>query len=390
MFEDKLQVYTGINIICNIAHFVALLICYKPRCTCTFKLFEIISKMKSKQETCRERVYNYYLEHRADGKKATVDHFKGEKISKKTIYRIIQRAENESGHERVKGSGRIAKIMTKRQINRLKIMFDHKDKVSQRQAARKFNCSQSFICKTLKTKSAIKKRKKKKIPKRTEAQKAKAQPLCGRLYRKSEKKSLILDDESYFTLSHSTINGNDNYYSSDVSQTPSSVKYRTAAKFEPKLLVWICFSDKSISTPLFRPSGLAVNKEIYLEDCIRKKLLPFIEQHHSDGEYLFWPDLASSHYAKIVIDYLKAQNVNFVQKEDNPPNLPECRPIEDLWGIIKGKVYEHNWQADDLEQLKRRITYVIKNLDSNVVYGLSRSIRGRLNNIRMHSVIENN
>ena len=141
--------------------------------------------MKSKQEICRE--YNYYLSHRDEGKSATVNHFKGENIHKVTIYRIIQRAENESRHERVQGSGRIAKKMTKKNIKRLKAMMDYKDKISQCQAARKFNCSQPYIFKTLKRKSNIKKRKKKKIPKRTENQKAKAKTLCGRLYRKSDR-----------------------------------------------------------------------------------------------------------------------------------------------------------------------------------------------------------
>ena len=57
-----------------------------------------------------------------------------------------------------------------------------------------------------------------------------------------------------------TINGNDNFYSSDIAQTPATVKYRSSAKFEQKLLVYIYISDKVISTPVFRESGYAVNK----------------------------------------------------------------------------------------------------------------------------------
>ena len=168
--------------------------------------------MKSNQETLRERVYNYYLEHRAEGKMFTVNHFKSESISKSGIHKIIQRAENKSGHQRVQGSGRIAKIMTNTNIRRLEAFFDHKDGVSQYQAARKFNCTQQFICKTLRAKTSIKSRKKMRIPKRTESQKAKAKTRCGRLYREYGKSSFIIDDESYFTLSHSTMNGNNVFY----------------------------------------------------------------------------------------------------------------------------------------------------------------------------------
>ena len=125
------------------------------------------------------------------------------------------------------------------------------------------------------------------------------------------------------------------------------------AKFEQKLLVYIVISDKGTSNPIFRASDLAVNQKVYLNEALKKKVIPFIKKYHSDGEYIFWPDLATSHYAKTVTSYLTDQKINFVQKEDNPDNLPECRPIEDYWGILKDKVYEHNWQAKNLDQLRK-------------------------------------
>ena len=65
--------------------------------------------------------------------------------------------------------------------------------------------------------------------------------------------------------------------------------------------------------------------------------------------------MASSHYAKDVIKFLDAQNINYVPKVKNSPNIPEARPIEDFSGILKRLVYEHNWQAKNIPQLKRRI-----------------------------------
>ena len=75
-----------------------------------------------------------------------------------------------------------------------------------------------------------------------------------------------MDDESYFTLSHSTINGNYNFYSSHVSSAPANIKYRPKKKFEKKLLVWLCFSEKGMAKAYFVLSGLAVNQKIYLEE----------------------------------------------------------------------------------------------------------------------------
>ena len=46
-----------------------------------------------------------------------------------------------------------------------------------------------------------------------------------------------------------------------------------------------------------RPSGMAINQEVYLNECIEKRLVPFVQEHYKNGKYVFWPDLASSHYA---------------------------------------------------------------------------------------------
>lgn len=364
-----------------------------------FTLFIIIasilnsfSKMKpkciSEYETRRKRVYEFFLEHRSKGKTFTVEHFQAEKMPKRTIYRIIEQAENESGHKRAEGSGRPPVIMTKTNIKRLKASFDHKDTISQRQAARKFQCSQQFISQTLKNKSSIITRKKMKIPKRTDEQKAKIRPRCRRLLEKLRGKCCVMDDESYFTLSHSHINGNGIFYTSDVSATPANVKYAPTAKYEKKLLVWLCFSERGISKPFFLPSGMAINQHVYLSECIQKRLMPFIAEHHSDNSYIFWPDLASSHYAKSVISYLEDKKVNFVQKEDNPPNVPELRPIENLWSILKGKVYAKNWQAKSLEDLRKKVEQCLKEVDMTLVQRLARQVPSLVDSVRRHGLFE--
>jgi len=159
---------------------------------------------KSKQECLRERVYKFYLDNQSKGKYFTYLHFKAEKMPKSTIYNIIQRAENRLGSKRKIGSGRIPKIMDTRGKRKLKDMFNHSDKVSQRQAAKSFKCSQPYICQTLRKHTDIRKRQKMTIPMRTEEQKSEAKTRCGRLYRKFKNLCWILHDESIFTLSNSS------------------------------------------------------------------------------------------------------------------------------------------------------------------------------------------
>ena len=89
-------------------------------------------------------------------------------------------------------------------------------------------------------------------------------------------------------------------------------------------------------------------------------MIPFIKAYHENDEIVFWPDLASSHYAKDTIDFLKSNNIDFVDKSSNPANAPELRPIEDFWVEMKRVVYANGWRADNLDQLTNRINYAFK------------------------------
>ena len=58
----------------------------------------------------------------------------------------------------------------------------------------------------------IQKYKKQKVSDRSDQQKLLNRAKCATLHRKYRDREWILDDESYFTKTHSTINGNDNLY----------------------------------------------------------------------------------------------------------------------------------------------------------------------------------
>ena len=56
-----------------------------------------------------------------------------------------------------------------------------------------------------------------------------------------------------------------------------------------------------------------INSEIYVKECLQKRLLLFISKHR--GSAFFWPDLASCHYSKMALNWYKDNNINFVPKD---------------------------------------------------------------------------
>lgn len=342
---------------------------------------------KNLEYELRNRICQFRKKHLEQPKSFTVKHFLEEGVPRSTTYSILERVDNNLGPQRKKGSGRKAIKMNKSNVRRLKLMMDHHHGVSQRQAGRKFRISQSYVNYILSTKTEIVYHKKKKIPTRTESQLARIKPLCRHLYRNFRNFNWVLDDESYFTFANTTLSGNDGFYSSDVSATPSNAKFAPKKKFEEKLLVALIISPEGVSKPFMFKSGMAINKQQYLK-FLRMRLVPFINEHHKNGEYLFWPDLASSHYAQDVIDFLDASKINYVPKWKNPPNVPEARPIEDFWGILKRAVYEGNWQAKSISQLENRIEYCLKKMDPEVAKRYAMETKIRLGRIAFNNVIE--
>ena len=175
--------------------------------------------------------------------------------------------------------------------------------------------------------------------------------------------------------------GNVGYYAENKQMCPVNVRFAQKTKYPPKMLMWIAFSEHGLSRPYFRRQpSTAINSEIYINECLQKRLLPFIKQHHSDSNYIFWPDLASAHYAKDTVVWME-ENINFVPKERNPPNVPQARAIENFWGCLGEKVYENAWEAKNEDQLIRRINAKLKEFDLHFVQDLMRGIKGKLRNI---------
>ncbi|CAF0806865.1 unnamed protein product [Rotaria sordida] len=213
----------------------------------------------------------------------------------------------------------------------------------------------------------------------SEEQEKQAKKNCGKLYRKVLTGcEIIMDDEKYFTLSGNNVSCNRYFYSTNPATTPPNIKFRKKAKFEPKVMIWMAISTKGIFDVYVHKSKLGVDQKTYLQECINKRLIPFIDKYHYDGNYLFWPDLASSHYSKVVQERLNQKNIPFISRNDNPPNVPQGRPIERVWSILEQKIYANNWEAKNADHLIRRIKQKAKELDQPTLQAMMEGVRKKL------------
>ena len=90
---------------------------------------------------------------------------------------------------------------------------------------------------------------------------------------------------------------------------------------------------------------------IYISESFEPVLLSFINEYHSNINYIFWPRLARAHHSKETQARLN-EKVIYVPKHLNPPNVPQARPIEYFWGFLTQKVYEVGWEAKTKQELR--------------------------------------
>ena len=333
---------------------------------------------KDKRICLRERIY---LQLGQMTKSDVVKHFEMENISRSTIYSIINRYKKGLLVEDLPRKGRPSKLSRNNLIT-LKNSAKNQLGVSQRKLANKFSVSKTCIQQNLKRLN-LKYHKRLKAPKYSERQLEEIPRKCRKLCREITDKEtfIILDDEKYFTFGCDKIPGNAGFYTESLEDAPEKVKFKAVEKFPKKILVWLALSSKGISQPFIgKTGGPAISKEVYIKKCLSKLVL-FIKKYHKDDNYIFWPDLASSHYAKATVEWLHAHNVPFVPKDANPPNVPKARPIEDFWSILATKVYKGGWEAKSEDLLARRIKKNVKEIDLSVVQTMMRKVRGKLRKI---------
>ncbi|XP_074602682.1 uncharacterized protein LOC141856297 [Brevipalpus obovatus] len=285
-------------------------------------------------------------------------------IGRRTVYDWWKRLESGESIERKSGSGQTQRKLNPKKVRQIVKLASEKRK-SQRKIASKFDIDHSYVHRLVKN-QGLKYYKKVLAPKSTPEQKMRQEERLSLLvadeFKPNGKKDIVFDDESYF-LVHDARNAQKFYVAKKRLEADENSRFKYQKKFEKKVLVWIAISKKGCSEPYFAPSNLAIKSSTYIEHCIEKRLVPFLEKNYPKGRYIFWPDLAAAHYANDTVSRMDELGINYLPKFKNPPNVPQLRPIERFWANLKTKVYEDEWSATSIKQLERRIKMKIKEFD---------------------------
>ena len=128
-----------------------------------------------------------------------------------------------------------------------------------------------------------------------------------------------------------------------------------------------------------------MNGENYFE-LINNVVIPYINNNGGVNKFVFWPDLASCHYAKNVINLLKAKNVDFVEKFEIPPCTPEVRPIEMFWHLVKLAFHKPSKYPKTLVAFKSQWCTACQSISEDVIRGMFSTLIHKLRLVGQYGV----
>ena len=235
-------------------------------------------------------------------------------------------------------------------IEKVKNVFESDTGVSVREAARILDAPASTVSDTKLKYLGIKAYAQQTATKYTAGQPERCKVACRKILYQSRGKVIIMDDETDVNADPTEKQGKRFYHT--VSKTDVDDKHRFApkAKFPKRYLVWQAVDSRgNVSDACV--TDQTMNWKRYLEECLKRRLLPFIKRYHPGKVVLFWPDLATCHYATEVVAWLASQGIPYIQRRDNAPNCPQARPIERFWSLCKRSYRRRSETAQTVHEM---------------------------------------
>jgi hypothetical protein len=310
---------------------------------------------RSESEALGFRIVHFFLNDGQQDIKLTCRHFMAEGVARTTIKDHITRYKERGTTSWKKQTGRPRTVATAKVVHAVDKLINKDPSISERTGAAKMGLTKTTYRRIKVEDLSIKTYKKEPAPKYKGDQQERAKSACRKIYRNQllsdEPKVLIIDDETYVPMARDQVPGPEYYQCRTRESVSDANRFKPQEKFCKKFLVWQAMDELGNVSEPFISTG-TITGEVYLNECLKKRLLPFIHQHHKKRKILFWPDMASCHYKKEVIEWLKAEKIEFVAKDQNAPNVPQARPIEKFWALFKAAYKRRKQDAKSLKSFK--------------------------------------
>lgn len=299
------------------------------------------------------------------------------KMPRNTVWRVIKQYKETLTTARKPHSKRRSGTVDRKLRGKVIKAVKRNPNLSDRDLANKFQAAHSTV-RRIRLREGIRSFRASKQPNRTLKQNNVARIRARKLYDQVLTKfdgCILMDDETYVKADFGQIPGQKFYLATARGDVPAKFKFVFADKFARKYMIWQGICSCGQKTKVFL-TDKTMTSEVYKKECLQKRILPFIRAH--DRPVMFWPDLASCHYSKTVMEWYATNGVSVIPKDLNPPNCPQFRPIEKYWAITKRRLKAKGKLVRNMTQMKNWWNQIAKTVDEKGVRRLMCRITGKV------------
>lgn len=142
-------------------------------------------------------------------------------------------------------------------------------------------------------------------------------------------------------------------------------------------MVWagVCSTGK---TPLvFVKPGAKVDTHYYINEILKKTLLPWANSHFKGAHLTFQQDSAPAHSAKMTQNWCAAHLPDFIPSSEWPSNSPDLNPLDfSVWSVLEKDACSTRHQ--NLDSLKRSHQKAWGKIDTKYLRAVIDSVPSRL------------
>ena len=177
---------------------------------------------------------------------------------------------------------------------------------------------------------------------------------------------VMFSDETHFYLGH---HGR-TYVRRPVGMEHDPKYMRQEKQLHGKVSLWGCICAEGLGHGELYAGSLNSTRH---RDILRHSLVKSLRQFYPAGPWRFQQDNARFHTTPETVTYLHEKGVTLLEW---PPWSPDLNPIENLWNVIKARVYA--LLPRTLEEMEQLIRAEWQNTDLNFISHICRSMPRRL------------
>lgn len=148
------------------------------------------------------------------------------------------------------------------------------------------------------------------------------------------------------------------------------------------IMIWAGIVKDEVIGPFLIPDGVKMNAKIYCK-FLDDNFFPWLEEVPlaKRRRLIFMQDNAPSHRSQFTSNFLQSIGICRDSLMEWPPNSPDLNPIENLWSIIKQRLYCDGQQYHSKEQVWKAIEGVCQQLTCKEIMNLTQGMKDRLLNV---------